>query len=109
LIFKDIWEYHYVMLLPVITAIALEYRSRFILWMGLLLAAPTPYALFAGSDHTIPVALNLIHHASKALPTLALFIWIVRRCLGGQDGQGAGPAGARVHARGRFSDAAGPV
>ncbi len=103
LIFKDVWEYHYVMLLPVITAIALEYRSRFVLWMGLLLAAPTPHALFAGPDHTITGVLNLIHHASKALPTLALFIWIVGRCLGGQDGQGAGLAGARARSEGRFS------
>lgn len=81
LIFKDIWEYHYVMLLPVITALALERRSRFVLWMGLLLAVPTPYALFATPDHRMPAALNLLHHASKVIPTLALFIWAARQAM----------------------------
>ncbi len=92
LIFKDIWEYHYVMLLPVVTALALAYRSRFVVWMGVLLAAPTPYILLAGPDGTVPGAWNLVHHASKAIPTFALFLWTYRRCVR----EGGGPPPLQV-------------
>ena len=78
LIFKDIWEYHYVMLLPVVTCLGLATRSRLLLWIGLLLALPTPYALLQ-QDGTLSPAAALAHHASKALPTLVLFLWLLRR------------------------------
>lgn len=79
LTFKDIWEYHYVMLLPVVSALGLAYRSRLALWMGVLLALPTPFALLARPDGSLGMGANVIHHACKALPTLALFVWVVRR------------------------------
>ena len=78
LVFQDVWEYHYVMLLPVVTALGLASRSRFVLLMGLLLALPTPYILFARADHSLAVAPSLLHHASKALPSYALYLWAVR-------------------------------
>jgi hypothetical protein len=86
LIFKDIWEYHYVMLLPIVTAISLSCRSRFVLWVGLLLAVPTPYILLVQGDGTLPAVSSVIHHASKAVPALALFIWVLRRCATPSDG-----------------------
>jgi hypothetical protein len=78
LVFKDVWEYHYVMLLPVVTALGLGLASRFPLWIGLALALPTPYVLF-GTDGTLPVAGDLLQHASKAVPAILLFAWLVRR------------------------------
>jgi hypothetical protein len=81
LIFKDVWEYHYVMLLPVVTALGLSTGSPLVLWMTVLLAVPTPYLLFADPTATggLPQGANLLHHAAKALPTAVLFVWTLRR------------------------------
>lgn len=78
LIFSDVWEYHYVMLLPAVTAIGLSSRSRWVLWMGVLLALPTPYVLFARPDHSLPAWAGLLNHACKPLPTIALYLWTLR-------------------------------
>ena len=94
LIFKDVWEYHYVMLLPVVTALALAHRSRFVISMGLLLAVPTPYILLQNGGHLSHGA-DLVNHASKALPTIALWIWTLRRiALTGRQDQQATDANA---------------
>jgi hypothetical protein len=81
LIFKDVWEYHYVMLLPVVTAMGLATGSRTVLWMTLLIALPTPYILFADPNATggLPQGASLLHHAAKALPTAVLFGWALRQ------------------------------
>lgn len=93
LIFKDVWEYHYVMLLPVVTALGLASRSRFVLAIGILLALPTPYILFCRllgtSAHSFPLWANLIHHASKALPTGALYVWTLARMIPARPTQGS--------------------
>lgn len=78
IVFKDIWESHYVMLLPFVTAIGLATRSRFVLWMGILFAIPTPYILFARPDRSLSDAANLLNHAVKPIPTVAFFIWTIR-------------------------------
>lgn len=75
LIFKDVWEYHYVMLLPVVTLLGLASGSRFVFWMGVLLALPTPYILFARPDESLPELAAILHHASKAVPAAGLFVW----------------------------------
>lgn len=80
LIFKDVWEYHYVMLLPVVTAIGLAYGSRLMLWMGLLLALPTPYALFV-RDGSLSFGADLLQHSVKAIPTAVMFIWVLKKGL----------------------------
>lgn len=81
MIFKDVWEYHYVMLLPVVTVLALTYRSRFVLWIAVLLAIPTPYILFADptKETGMSVGAGLIQHAFKVLPLTALFLWVLRQ------------------------------
>jgi hypothetical protein len=81
LVFEHIWEYHYVMLLPVVTALGLSYGSLFVFSMGVLLALPTPFALFARTDHTLPFAADLVEHGVKAVPTYALFAWTVLRSI----------------------------
>jgi hypothetical protein len=79
MIFTDIWEYHYVMVLPILTAVGLTSGSTFVLWIGLLFALPTPYALFA-QNGSLSLVGELLQHASKAVPTMLLFVWILRRC-----------------------------
>jgi len=98
LIFKDVWEYHYVMLLPVLSVLALRYRSPLIPWLALALALPTPYLLVADRQGGLTQIGSLIQHASKALPTLALFIWVVATARREANrGTGArGPIGSRA-------------
>jgi hypothetical protein len=83
LVFKDIWEYHYVMLLPLFVGFYLRTRSKFLLVLFVLLAVPTPFFLYdvPGSEH--PQAywstpLSIMHHSFKAVPTLLFYLWVAR-------------------------------
>jgi hypothetical protein len=78
IVFKDIWESHYIMLLPIVTAVGLSTRSRFVLWMGILFAIPTPYILFARPDHSLSDPANMLNHVVKPIPTIGLFVWTLR-------------------------------
>lgn len=86
LVFKSVWEYHYVMLLPAVAAIYLTTGSRFVLALGLLFVLPTLYGVapaLAGIDKTAPIEswpawLAALHLSVKSLPTLALFGLCVR-------------------------------
>ena len=86
LVFKSIWEYHFVMLLPAITALWLTTGSRTVLVVGVLLALPTIYAL-APALARVPATARIeqwpawfsaLHFSAKAVPTLVLFGWCVR-------------------------------
>jgi len=84
LIFKDIWEYHYVMLLPIFVAYYLKTGSRFVLLVFILIALPTPFVLYDVPGVENPqvywsTPLSILHHSFKAIPTLALFIWVAAR------------------------------
>ncbi len=86
LVFKDIWEYHYVMLLPVVFLLALRGSARAPLVLGTLLSLPTPYALYADrvsamAPSSWPLGLLLLHYGSKAIPTGLLFVLTARRML----------------------------
>ena len=86
LVFKSVWEYHYVMLLPAVAALYLTTGSRFVLTIGILLGLPTLYPLaplLAGvaKDSSIeswPGWFSALHLSVKSLPTLALFLWCLR-------------------------------
>lgn len=86
----QVWEHHYVMMLPAVIA-AYRVGPRWTLAaLWLLLALPTPFG-FTGlqpliaANHDLrafalePAWRPLLQHASKALPTLALFIYWARR------------------------------
>jgi len=82
LIFKDIWEYHYVMLLPIFIAYYMKTGSRFILFLFVLVAMPTPFVLYDIPGVDDPQAywsapLSLLHHSFKSIPTMAFFVWVV--------------------------------
>lgn len=86
LVFKSIWEYHFVMLLPGITVLWLTTGSRTVLATGVLLMLPTIYALapvLAGVPATArieqwPAWFSALHLSVKVVPTLVLFGWCVR-------------------------------
>lgn len=85
----QVWEHHYVMLLP---AVVVAYRTRpgpWLLAMWLLLALPTPFgfmdlqSLIAANHDLRAFALEpawqpIVQHAAKALPALGLFAYWAR-------------------------------
>lgn len=84
LVFKDIWEYHYVMMIPLFVGFYLQTRSRFLLVLFVLIAVPTPFFLYNNAASAHPqqywsAPLSIMHHALKSLPTLLFYLWVVRR------------------------------
>jgi hypothetical protein len=84
LVFKDIWEYHYVILIPLFIALYLETRSKYLLVLFIVLAIPTPFVFYdipASEDPQLfwSTPLSLMHHSFKAVPTFLFYIWVVRR------------------------------
>ena len=87
LVSPQIWEHHYVMLLPALVVAYWQERNGFILILWLLLALPTPFR-FIGLQPVIaanpdlrafalePAWQPLLQHASKAAPTLLLFLYL---------------------------------
>ena len=106
-IYKDVWEYHHVMLLPVLFTLGLGTRSVAPLIFLALLALPTPYHAIVQRFGTVPVPewptwAIVAHFGAKALVVLGLFGWTLARCLR-DDGSGARAAGTSpVGAERRF-------
>lgn len=83
LVFKDIWEYHYVMLIPLLVAFYLETRSKLVALLFLLLAVPTPFFLYDVATSEDPQSLwssplSIAHHAFKSVPTLIFYLWVAK-------------------------------
>ena len=89
LVYHDVWEHHYVLLVPVYVCLYWQTRSRALLWLYALTAIWTPYILLdpqgLAAFHAPmrwtalqPPVLDVAYHASKALPTLLLWGCIVR-------------------------------
>jgi hypothetical protein len=86
LVSPQVWEHHYVMLLPVLV---IAYRNRpgwLLAGLWLLLALPTPFGFTAlqaaiAANHDLrgfllsPTWQFLLQHASKAVPTTLLFAY----------------------------------
>jgi hypothetical protein len=86
LIYKTVWEYHYLMLLPAITALILVTGSRFVLVLGMIIGMPSIFGLLgslgvnpASQALSWPVLVRIIHFGCKAAPTFILFLWIILR------------------------------
>ena len=106
-VFREVWEYHYVLLLPFLVLYYARTRSR-TLWVVYALAAlPTAFVLYdvpgdnpEASWGAFP---NILNHAFKVVPLVWLFVWTAlgrsrgvggRRWLDGAEGAGIEPAGA---------------
>lgn len=90
LIYHHVWEHHYVMLLPVLVVLAMRAEGPWIWAIYALLALPTPYYLIDPQGQAAvldamrwtpirPLWQDLAYHASKALPTLALYVLLAWR------------------------------
>lgn len=93
LVYHHVWEHHYVMLLPVLVVLYHRYRHPGILVAWALVAIWTPYVLIDPSGMAAyhapmrwtpldPPLVDVLYHASKALPTLCLWgaqAWLMAR------------------------------
>jgi hypothetical protein len=86
LVSPQVWEHHYVMLLPVLVIAQRQRPSWLILGLWLCLALPTPFGLTAlqpaiAANHDLrgfalsPTWQFLLQHASKAVPAALLFAY----------------------------------
>lgn len=82
--YHHVWEHHYVMLLPVLVALALQRESPWLWLVYVLLALPTPFCLIDPHGQVAvldamrwtpirPLWQDLAYHASKAVPVLVLY------------------------------------
>ncbi len=96
LVSPQVWEHHYVMLLPALVGLYAWRRSRLVVLVWLLLALPTPFGFIElqpviAANHDLrafalePAWRPLLQHASKALPALVLFAYCLRATWQGDD------------------------
>lgn len=88
LIYKDVWEHHYVFILPVITFLYLLHEKKILLLIYLIIALPTPFILLdiqsgqygpIDPERSWKIFESVIHRSSKIIPILILWLWILRR------------------------------
>lgn len=95
LIYKHVWEHHYMMLLPVLVLLYLQTEgirnqrshSRFVLAIYLLLALPTPFYLFnrPSTESVYDPSMywtrleDFLYHLAKPLPVIFLYGYLVYR------------------------------
>ncbi len=89
LLYTDIWEHHYIMLLPILVVQYSRKHWPLILICYLFVAVPTTFA-FSGNIPLIYIPGNendaslwsiLLHHALKPIPTLIFFIALWRHII----------------------------
>jgi alpha-1,2-mannosyltransferase len=89
LVSPQVWEHHYVMLLPALVGLYAWRSSRLVAIIWLLLALPAPFGFIGlqpaiAANHDLrafalePAWQPLLQHASKALPALVLFGYCLR-------------------------------
>ena len=88
LAYKDVWEHHYVFILPVIIALYLRDSNIRLICIYSMLALPTPFVFFdiqpgvygpIDPERTWNAATSMIYRSAKLAPTIALWIHISRR------------------------------
>jgi hypothetical protein len=88
LVYHDVWEHHYVLLLPLFVLLYRNKPSRWLIVIYGLIAVWTPYRLIdpqglAAYQMALrwtplqPVWVNITYHASKALPAIMLWGYAV--------------------------------
>jgi hypothetical protein len=103
LIYHHVWEHHYVMLLPVLVVLMMRQESVLLWALYLVLALPTPFYLIDPRGQVAvldamrwtpirPLWQDLLYHASKAIPALALYGWLAWQIARRADRRAAGTA-----------------
>ncbi|MFH1084547.1 MAG: glycosyltransferase 87 family protein, partial [Chloroflexota bacterium] len=91
-IYHHVWEHHYVLLLPVWAVLLGRHPSRYLVVLYVLVACWTPYILLDPRGWAAyhapmrwtplePRVLDVLYHASKALPAVLLWLHLVVQAL----------------------------
>ncbi len=72
--YQHVWEHHYVLMLPVLIGSYLIKRDKVALYVAILLALPTPYALLKTDEN-----LRSIYHASKIVPVIFYYLYLLSK------------------------------
>jgi hypothetical protein len=88
LLYKDVWEHHYVFLLPVLSVLYARTSARW-LWLAFAaVALPTPFALLdvqpgqhgaIDPERTWSLATSLLYRVPKLAAVVVLWAWQIRR------------------------------
>ena len=90
LVYKDVWEHHYVFLQPVLVALYARSGSPKFLWIFALIALPTPFVLFdiepgvygpIDPERTWGPAVSIAYRSTKLIPLGCLWYGLCRTCL----------------------------
>jgi hypothetical protein len=79
-VFREVWEYHYVLLLPVFVLFYARTRARVLWVIYALAAAPTLFILYDVPGAKNPAAFwttseHVLNHGFKLIPVVWLFVW----------------------------------
>jgi hypothetical protein len=79
-VFREVWEYHYVLLLPVLVLLYARTRARVLWVVYALMAAPSFFILYdvpgPGLDSHWTVFEHVFNHAYRITPVVWLFVWV---------------------------------
>ena len=90
LVYKDVWEHHYVFLQPVLVALYAHSGSPKFLWIFALIALPTPFVLFdiepgvygpIDPERTWEPVASIAYRSTKLIPLGYLWYGLCRTCL----------------------------
>jgi hypothetical protein len=79
LLYRQVWEYHFLMLLPVVACTYLATGARWPVAVWALMALPTPFALLARSAASESGPAWVLYHAMKPAAALITFGMLVAR------------------------------
>ncbi|MFH1502994.1 MAG: hypothetical protein ABIG03_08115 [Candidatus Eisenbacteria bacterium] len=79
-VFREVWEYHYVILIPVMVLLYARTRARVLWVVYAFLAAPTFFVLYdvpgPNPEASWTVFEHVFNHAYKIAPVVWLFVWV---------------------------------
>ncbi len=83
-VFREVWEYHYVLLLPLFVLLYARTRARVLWYIYALAASPTLFILYDVPGRNPEAQWNalehIVNHAFKVVPLVWLFIWVAAGC-----------------------------
>jgi hypothetical protein len=83
-VFREVWEYHYVLLMPVLVLLYAKVRARVLWVIYALLAAPTLFVLYDVPGQSPEVSWSafehVVNHSFKVVPLVWLFTWVAIGC-----------------------------
>ena len=90
LLYKDVWEHHYVFILPILTTLYIKHQGKLLLLIYFVIAIPTPFILLdvhsgilgaIDPEREWTIAQSILYRSTKIMPTFLLWFWIIRKLL----------------------------